>query len=170
MVVTTQHLEDDSTGLDEPTEPSLDAATLRVLEKLDEASRLSDQLKAFSKDLGLRDREMMSLGGMSRATLARWRKDGDGERPPALDDLRVIAALLIRSGAMRPRSVAGWLRSRNLGLTQERPLDVLALGEFSRVLSAAESACGGRVPVKKLPAHDSESESFARSMAGDLPS
>jgi transcriptional regulator with XRE-family HTH domain len=169
MVLTTQHLEDDSTGLDKPTEPSLDVAALKVLEKLDEVSPLSDQLKAFSKDLGLRDREVMALGGMSRATLSRWRKDGDAERPPALDDLRVIAALLIKSGAMRPRSVAGWLRSRNLGLAQERPLDVLATGEFSRVLSAAESACGGRVPAKKLPARDSESESFARSMAVDHP-
>lgn len=132
--------------------PSLPGNALAVLERLGEASPLSDQLRAFGKDIGLRDRELMGLAGVSRATLSRWRKEGEGERPPALDDLRVIAALLIRSGAIRPQSVAGWLRSRNKGLDWNRPIDVLRDGDFAAVLSAAEAACGFRVPVKKIPA------------------
>jgi transcriptional regulator with XRE-family HTH domain len=167
VVLGTHDVRSDSIDVGEPAGPSLDEAARRVLAKLDEAGRLSEQLQAFSKDLGLRDRELMKLGGMSRATLSRWRKSGDAERPPALDDLRVIAALLIRSGAMRPRSVAGWLRSRNLGLKQERPLDVLVSGEFSRVLSAAESACGGRVPVERLSESEAPDSSFVGSMAQD---
>jgi hypothetical protein len=59
---------------------------------------------------------------------ARWRKEGDAEPPGPFDDLREIVVLLIRSGAMRPRSVGGWLRSRNLGLDWNRPLDVLRAG------------------------------------------
>lgn len=143
--------------------PSLDSDALSVLAKLEEASPLSEQLQAFTKELRLRDRELMALAGVSRATLSRWRKKGDAERPPQLDDLRVIAMLLIRSGAVRPQSVAGWLRSRNRGLSWERPLDVLREKEFSLVLSAAEAACGGRIPVKKIPQSTTEGEgaSFA---------
>jgi transcriptional regulator with XRE-family HTH domain len=122
-----------------------------VLDKLDEASSLSEQLQALTKDIGLRDRELIKLTGVSRATLARWRKSGDAERPPALDDIRVIAVQLIRSGSLRPQSVAGWLRSRNRGLSWQRPLEVLEAGDFSLVLSAAEAACGARVPIEKIP-------------------
>jgi hypothetical protein len=131
--------------------PSLPPRTEAVLAKLSETSPLSEQLQALTKDVGLRDRELMKLAGISRATLARWRKEGDAERPPAFDDLRVIAVLLIRSGAMRPPSVAGWLRSRNRGLNWNRPLEILRDGDFSPVLSAAEAACGARIPVVKIP-------------------
>jgi len=136
-----------------PQHPSIDEATVDVLVRLEESSPLSEQLRALTKDVGLRDVELAALAGVSRATLARWRKEGDSERPRSLDDLRAIAVLLIRTGAMRPRSVAGWLRSRNVGLDWNRPLDVLqATAEnFPLVLSAAESACGGRVPVRKIP-------------------
>jgi transcriptional regulator with XRE-family HTH domain len=141
----------DEENLSKKRRPSLDPDAQEVLAKLDESSPLSEQLRTFSKDLRLRDRELTALAGVSRATLARWRKDGDGERPPQLDDLRVIAILLIRSGALRPRSVAGWLRSRNRGLAWQRPLEVLGRKEFSRVLSTAEATCGGRVPVEIPP-------------------
>jgi transcriptional regulator with XRE-family HTH domain len=145
-----QHLSDDPS----PQHPSIDEATVDVLVKLEESSPLSEQLNALTKDIGLRDVELAALAGVSRATLARWRKEGDAERPRSLDDLRAIAVLLMRTGAMRPRSVAGWLRSRNLGLDWNRPLDVLRTGteNFPLVQSAAESACAGRVPVRKIPA------------------
>jgi hypothetical protein len=130
---------------------SLDRESRAVLAKLDEASALSEQLHVFSKDLGLRDRELMALTGVSRPTLARWRKGAKGERPPRLDDLRAIVDMLIRRGGLTPPSVAGWLRSRNRGLDWERPLDVLREGQFPPVRRAAEAACGGRVPVEKLP-------------------
>ena len=132
---------------------SLDEATVDVLLKLEESRPLSEQLRTLTKDVGMRDVELANLAGVSRATLARWRKDGDAERPTALDDLRAIVLLLIRTGAMRPRSVAGWLRSRNVGLDWNRPLDVLEAGteNFPLVLKAAEAACGGRVPVRKIP-------------------
>jgi transcriptional regulator with XRE-family HTH domain len=132
-------------------EPSLPARSKAVLARLDEASPLSAQLQGLTKDIGLKDRELMKLAGVSRATLARWRKEGEGHRPPPLDDLRAISVLLIKSGAMRPESVAGWLRSRNRGLSWHRPLEVLAQDDFSLVLTAAEAACGARIPVKKIP-------------------
>jgi len=148
---------------EEASAPSLPAAAEAVLVRLDEASPLSEQIQALSKDIGLRDRELMKVaGGVSRATLSRWRKEGESERPEGIDDVRVIAVLLIRSGAVRPQSVAGWLRSRNRGLSWHRPLEVLADGDFSLVLSAAEAACGARVPVTKIPSDaGTESSSFS---------
>jgi transcriptional regulator with XRE-family HTH domain len=138
-------------GQESQPAPSIDQEAREVLAKLGETSPLSEQLGALTKDVGLSDRELTALAGVSRATLARWRKDGDAQRPAHLDDLRVIAVLLIRSGALRPRSVAGWLRSRNMGLSWQRPLDVLKEGDFPLVLSAAEAACGARIPVEKAP-------------------
>lgn len=156
----TQHDRDaESEQDDQSLHASLDQEAVDVVIKLDEASPLRDQLTVFKKSLGLRDRELVNLSGVSRATLARWGKDGDAERPPALDDLRAIAALLIRTGAMRPRSVAGWLRSRNVGLRDQRPLEVLAAGDFSRVLKVAEDACGSRQPVPQLD-NSNERRSF----------
>jgi transcriptional regulator with XRE-family HTH domain len=146
--------------------PTLDQAAVETLLKLDEASPLREQLTAMRSDIGLRDRELTRLAGVSRATLSRWRKDGDAERPPELDDLRAIAALLIRSGAMMPRSVAGWLRSRNRGLNDQRPLEALEAGEFARVMKAAEAAIGARLPVN-LPEDSESMPSFQSATAGD---
>lgn len=135
--------------------PSIDEETIDVLVRLEEGSPLSEQLRALTKDIGMRDVELAGLAGVSRATLARWRKVGVSQRPAALDDLRAIVVMLLRTGVMRPRSVAGWLRSRNVGLDWNRPLDVLKGGEnFALVLSAAEAAWGGRVPVRKIPKSD----------------
>lgn len=165
MILTMQLRDEPLSGVEgDSLHPSLDQAVVDVLMRLDEASPLRDQLVVFKKDLGLRDHELVRLAGVSRATLSRWRKEGDAERPPALDDLRFIAVLLIRTGAMSPRSVAGWLRSRNFGLAEERPLEVLAIGDFSRVLKAAEAACGARMPVMQ-PDQSGTSRSFASAAA-----
>jgi transcriptional regulator with XRE-family HTH domain len=153
MIVATQHQVEAPSGNNPPQHPSLEEGTVDVLVKLEESSPLSEQLGALTKDIGIRDTELAALAGVSRATLARWRNEGNAERPRPLDDLRAIVVLLLRTGAMRPRSVAGWLRSRNFGLDWNRPLDVLRADpeNFPLVRSAAEAACGGRVPVKKIP-------------------
>ena len=152
IIASQQHLALEGIARDGGREPQLAPEVDAILGKLDEASSLAEQLQALTQDIGLRDRELIELTGVSRATLARWRKSGDAERPPALDDVRVIAAQLIGSGSIRPRAVAGWLRSRNRGLSWKRPLEVLRDGDFVLVLSAAEAACGSRVPVEKTPA------------------
>lgn len=133
--------------------PSLDEKAVDVLVKLEASSPLATQLRALTKEVGMKETELAQLAGVSRATLARWRKEGDSARPPALDNLRAVVVLLIGTGAMRPRSVAGWLRSRNEGLRWNRPLEVLAVGDqnFPLVMRAAEAACGGRIPVEKIP-------------------
>lgn len=133
--------------------PSLDEKAVDVLVKLEASSPLSTQLRTLTKEVGMKDTELAQLAGVSRATLARWRKEGDSERPAVLDNLRTVVVLLIGTGAMRPRSVAGWLRSRNEGLDFNRPLEVLAAGDqnFPLVRRAAEAACGGTIPVERIP-------------------
>ncbi len=133
--------------------PSLDDKVVDVLVKLEASEPLSVQLRTLTKEVGLKETELARLADVSRATLARWRKEGESERPPALDNLRAVVVLLIGTGTMRPRSVAGWLRSRNEGLRWNRPLEVLAVGDqnFPLVMRAAEAACGGRIPVEKIP-------------------
>jgi transcriptional regulator with XRE-family HTH domain len=135
----------------EEEETRLDPKVVELVEKLSETSSLVDQLEALTKGVGLRSRELAAVANVSRATLSRLRRDDGAERPPQLDDLRAIVSYMVGTGALRPRSVGGWLRSRNEGLGLQRPLDVLADGEFALVLSAAEAACGGRLPVKREP-------------------
>jgi hypothetical protein len=150
--------------------PKITDEAVDVLVMLDEASPLSEQLQALSKKVGLRDKELRALSGVSRATLARWRKEGDSERPAGLDDVRAIASLLIGTGAMRPRSVGGWLRSRNMGLDWQRPLEVLEAGDFTLVLRVAEAACGARIPTKQLPDDEEPTaESPIRSRTPERP-
>jgi len=131
--------------------PGLDPGATAVLRKLDETSPLSDQIDALTNGIGLRSRELTQVAQVSRATLSRWRKEEGAERPRQLDDLRAIARYMVRTGALRPHSVGGWLRSRNVSLDHRRPLEVIAEGEFSLVMSAAENTCGGRAPVRPDP-------------------
>jgi hypothetical protein len=135
----------------EEERPQLDTDVVAILAQLDESNPLSEHLSALTKGVGMRDRELAALVGCSRATLARWRRSGEAERPDQIEDLRAIVSLLLRTGAMRPRSIAGWLRSRNRALAWRKPLEVLAEGDFALVLSAAESACGGRDTVVRNP-------------------
>lgn len=136
---------------DEGAAPGLDPGATAVLRKLDETSPLSDQIDALTNEIGLRSRELTQVARVSRATLSRWRKEEGAERPRRLDDLRAIASYMVRTGALRPHSVGGWLRSRNVSLDHRRPLEVIAEGEFSLVMSAAENTCGGRAPVRRDP-------------------
>ena len=168
MIFTSSHKDFESPASVEilPGHSSLDQTAVEALIKLDESSPLREQLASLKSDLGLRDRELTRLAGVSRATLSRWRREGDAERPTEIDDLRAIVALLVRSGAMKPRSVAGWLRSRNRGLNDQRPLEALEAGEFGRVMKAAESAVGARLPIN-VPEDSESTPAFENAAAGD---
>src|SRR4051794_20695435 len=101
----------------EAVDPGLDPSVRMLLMKLEDGAPLPQLLRVFTGDLRLRRRELGILGEVDRRTLAQWQKGGDGNTPQQFDDLRRIVVLLIETGAMRPRSVAGWLRSRNVGLS-----------------------------------------------------
>jgi hypothetical protein len=83
--------------------------------------------------------EFGTLVRRSGYTIRRWRALGEEADIPAaaacaIEDLRSIIAMLIEAGYSK-RSITSFLRSRNVGLGRDRPLDGLRsdIGEFARV-------------------------------------
>lgn len=120
------------------------ALSLRALRP--EAST-REQLQVL-RATGLKDREIAAVAGNSTATIRRWRREGTSERTDTYDDLRVIIERLLAERMIEPALIAGWVRSRNAGLSYERPLDALARGEFSRVMHVVECLIAGSVPLQ----------------------
>ncbi|HEX2194594.1 MAG TPA: hypothetical protein VHK63_06540 [Candidatus Limnocylindria bacterium] len=82
--------------------------------------------------------------GANIRTVERWRA-GSGPRRHAyrerLDDLAAVLELL--GHAMAPRARQAWLVARSAHLGWQRPVDVLAAGDFDRVRGAALAYAGG---------------------------
>ena len=96
------------------------------------------------RDLGFLDEDLATVACVSITTIRRWRGSGfqgslSSER--ALDDLRVLTALLLKSRRLTPDEAIAWCRRRHpeLSATQDGvrreawadPLRVLAEGRFS---------------------------------------
>jgi hypothetical protein len=76
--------------------------------------------------------------GANVRTVERWRAGAGPRRRQyriALDDLASTLEVLGRG--MAPRARQAWLTSRSAHLGWERPVDVLAAGDFERVRGAA---------------------------------
>lgn len=107
-------------------------------------SSVRDQLEVFRKELRLSDRDLAELASVSPSTIRRWRVSEPDELPRPIDNLRAIVHVTLRDGAVDPRSVGRWLRSRNRGLGMERPIQLLADDEeFDRISRAAEAFSAG---------------------------
>jgi hypothetical protein len=84
--------------------------------------------------------------GANIRTVERWRA---GSRPRRhayrlrLDDLAAVLEVL--GEAMAPRARQAWLTARSAHLGWQRPVDVLAAGEFDLVRGAALAYAGGDV-------------------------
>lgn len=82
--------------------------------------------------------------GANIRTVERWRAGSVPRRHAyrvRLDDLAAVMAVL--GEAMAPRARQAWLTSRSGHLGWERPVDVLAAGDFERVRGAALAYAGG---------------------------
>lgn len=112
-------------------------------------------LQSCLKDLaarGLTDAVIargLARHGVSERTVRRWRTERaplqPGGRWDAIDDVRAVADCLL---ACLPddESVVAWLRTRNVELGWERPIEALGAGRFDEVLALAQArrALGGR--------------------------
>jgi len=114
-------------------------------------------LRALRSELGLSDYAFSSVVGRSAQTVRRWRRSEVGVEVPekaakAIDDLRTIAAMLLKAG-FDGRTVKSFLLSRNTGLGQDRPLDGLAadVGAFRRVEHVAKCFAAGIAPEPGPP-------------------
>jgi hypothetical protein len=132
--------------------------------KLDVGQPPALVLRVLRTELKLSDFVLGGMVGRSAQTVRRWRQaEGDVDVPDgaaaAIDDLRAIAAMLLRAG-FDGATVKSFLLSRNVGLGQDRPLDGLraGLGAFRRVEHVAECFAAGLAPEpgSALPKHDGE--------------
>jgi hypothetical protein len=82
--------------------------------------------------------------GANIRTVERWRAGSVPRRHAyrlRLDDLAAVMEVL--GASMAPRARQAWLTSRSGHLGWERPVDVLAAGEFDRVRGAALAYAAG---------------------------
>lgn len=84
--------------------------------------------------------------GANIRTVERWRAGSSPRRHAyrvRLDDLAAVLELL--GASMAPRARQAWLTGRSAHLGWQRPIDLLAAGEFDRVRGAALAYAGGDV-------------------------
>lgn len=84
--------------------------------------------------------------GANIRTVERWRAGAQPRRHAyrlRLDDLAAVLEVL--GDAMAPRGRQAWLTARSAHLGWQRPVDVLAAGEFDLVRGAALAYAGGDV-------------------------
>lgn len=82
--------------------------------------------------------------GANIRTVERWRAGSTPRRHAyrvRLDDLAAVLELL--GDAMAPRARQAWLTARSAYLGWQRPVDVLAAGDFDRVRGAALAYAAG---------------------------
>lgn len=91
-------------------------------------------------------RVVSEVTGANRRTVERWRA---GARPRRtqyrlrLDDLAAVLEIL--GPAIGPRARLAWLTGRSAHLGWQRPVELLAAGEFERVRGAALAYAAGDV-------------------------
>ncbi len=103
-----------------------------------------EAVEIMRQEVGLTEADIAAATGADTRSVRRW----TAERPSRpvrherqIDDLRAIVEVLADS--LTEAGVRQWLRARNRSLKGERPLDVLARGEYERVQAAAEAFAEG---------------------------
>lgn len=132
-------------------------------------------LSALRVEIGLSDLALGEVVMRTAQTVRRWRKGGRSDDIPdpaiaAIDDLRAIVAMLIRSDKDGP-SIKRFLQSRNTGLGQERPIDALrvGLGGFREVERVTECFIAGIAPDFGSALADPDGAELEPSLAVSAP-
>jgi len=126
-------------------------------------------LRALRAYVGLSDFVLSRVVGRTAQTVRRWRKSEVSADVPdpasaAVEDLRAIVAMLIEAD-YSGSTIKSFLRSRNMGLGQDRPLDGVrvGIGAFRRVEHVTECFIAGIAPEpgNALMADDDEQLEYA---------
>jgi hypothetical protein len=121
------------------------------------------RVAAVLNAVGLSDEDVARATQANISTVRRWRHSADQDAPihnaDRIDDLRAIIARLRFRGAVSDAGIVWWLRSRNLWLDDQRPLELIGAGQFERVRAAAEVYLN---PEAEVDAEGSTPESVER--------
>src|SRR5215213_8411980 len=105
---------------------------------------LSTRLRRAVEQTDLDQSDIARLLGTNPRTVARWWKEQAEPRPAARRRLlEVVAVLEHLSTVLRPQASHDWLFSPNGMLDHQKPVELLASGEFRRVLAMIDALAEG---------------------------
>lgn len=108
------------------------------------ATRLAERLNELAARMELDAVDVARAVGTNPRTISRWLSATTApQRSQRERLLEVITALERLSSTLRPEAAHDWLLSPNPMLDYEKPIDLLAVGEFRRVLGAIDALADG---------------------------
>lgn len=105
---------------------------------------LASRLRAATARTELDQAAVAQLTGTNPRTVARWLSEESEPRTDARRRLlEVLAVLEQLSGVLEPQAAHDWLFTPNRLLDHEKPIDLLASGEWRRVLGMIDALAEG---------------------------
>lgn len=105
---------------------------------------LSYRLRKAAGNTDLDQRDIAHVLGTSSRTVSRWISEESEPRPEARRRLlEVVSVLEHLSTVLQPAAAHDWLFSPNPLLDHHKPIDLLARGEFRRVLGLIDALAEG---------------------------
>lgn len=105
---------------------------------------LPERLRRAVAQTDLDQADIARLLGTNPRTVSRWLQEQAEPRPEARRRLlEVLAVLEHLSGVLTPQAAHDWLFSPNGALDHHKPIELLAEGEFRRVLAIIDALAEG---------------------------
>lgn len=105
---------------------------------------LVDRLEVASEGVSFDQSDLARVLETTPRTVSRWLHRETAPRPDARERLLEILYVFDRlSKVLRPEAARDWLLTPNEMLDHEKPIELLAAGEYRRVLGAVEALAEG---------------------------
>jgi putative toxin-antitoxin system antitoxin component (TIGR02293 family) len=105
---------------------------------------LPGRLRRAVEQTDLDQTDIARLLGTNPRTVSRWLQEQAEPRPDARRRLlEVVAVLEHLSGVLKPQAAHDWLFSPNAMLDHHKPVELLASGDFRRVLEMIDALAEG---------------------------
>ncbi|MEJ7891479.1 MAG: hypothetical protein WKF94_02430 [Solirubrobacteraceae bacterium] len=102
------------------------------------------RLRTAAERTDLDRSDLAHLVGTNPRTVARWMTQESSPRTEVRRRLlEVLAVLEQLSGVLEPQAAHDWLFSPNVLLEQQKPIDLLAEGEWRRILGLIDALAEG---------------------------
>ena len=105
---------------------------------------LAERLGRATDQIELDQSDVARMLETNPRTVSRWLSRETSPRPDARERLlELIAVLEQLSGVLQPEPAHDWLFTPNPGLDHYKPVELLRVGEFRRVLGAIDAMAEG---------------------------